>query len=532
MSAVRALDGEDLRTFVLETLESMDEAPRRQLEDALLRRAATKTGWRPAPPSEALVAEVEHFAEAARRVGQADPGEVDEYLRQGMKASLAGDHAAAQSIFAALLSPIGNGDIDLGQHELVDEVLAVDLNDCVARYLAAVYLTTPIPQRADALLEAVSLGHSFGYAYDPLGAIEKALSGPIPDIDQLLPLWIDRLTKSARSERDWESDEERWLRQAVERHEGVAGLECIARATKRPEAVRAWCAAVAAAGDWQRTLVAYEAAAELVSSETWRGDFLDGAALAAQVLHRKDATAKLEAAWLGAPSLPRLLRWLDADNASAAMIERRAAKALNAKATKSPRLTGLLHVFVGDITIAAKLLQQAPGLGWSNGDHPGHLLFSVFVWMLGGGAVSGSLRERVLTTLSQSTQSRLDEGFDGFDDLHPQSNAPRLSMPDVLDLLRRLNRSEDISAADRAIMLEALKAAAARRTDGVLAEKRRRHYEHAALLIGCCVELDLATSKDGIPSWIDVLRARASRFPAFQAALRVALAEVRGDRAR
>ena len=37
-------------------------------------------------------------------------------------------------MFEALLPPIAVGEIDLGQHELVDEVLTVDTHACVAQY--------------------------------------------------------------------------------------------------------------------------------------------------------------------------------------------------------------------------------------------------------------------------------------------------------------------------------------------------------------------------------------------------------------
>ncbi len=66
------------------------------------------------------------------------------------------------------------------------------------------------------------------------------------------------------------------------------------------------------------------------------------------------------------------------------------------------------------------------------------------------------------------------------------------------------------------------------RTDGILAEKRRRHYGHAALLVGCWVELDRARGDaDAGERWAAALRARTGRFPAFQAALREALARVK-----
>ena len=58
-----------------------------------------------------------------RQIGYAAPEQIDDYLRQGMKSFLGGDYATARAIYQTLLPPIAEADIDLGQHELVDEVL-------------------------------------------------------------------------------------------------------------------------------------------------------------------------------------------------------------------------------------------------------------------------------------------------------------------------------------------------------------------------------------------------------------------------
>jgi hypothetical protein len=60
------------------------------------------------------------------RRAYADPDEVSDYLRHGTRAFLAGDHASARAVFEALLLPVARGDINLGQHEMVEEVLSVD----------------------------------------------------------------------------------------------------------------------------------------------------------------------------------------------------------------------------------------------------------------------------------------------------------------------------------------------------------------------------------------------------------------------
>ena len=62
--------------------------------------------------------------------------------------------------------------------------------------------------------------------------------------------------------------------------------------------------------------------------------------------------------------------------------------------------------------------------------------------------------------------------------------------------------------------------------DGVLREKRRRRYEHAAALVACCAELDQRLGTDGAHplDWVTALQRRTSRFPAFQTALSAELA--------
>ncbi|MGH7437361.1 MAG: hypothetical protein ACRENE_16915 [Polyangiaceae bacterium] len=508
---LRTLDAEELRTFISETLDQLDPEVRGPIEGALLRRAATRGGYRPAPPPSRVVDEVAEFAAAARRVGQAEPFDVDAYLRQGVTASLAGEHATARRIFEALLVPIANAEIDLGQHEMVEEVLSVDLHDCVARYLLATYVETPAQRRVAAILKAVEEVQGIGALIEPVHAMGKALGRALPDLDVFLDGWIARLEASAHPDDEWESEQERWLREAVARRDGTNGLARIARATRRPQAVTAWCKALVKDGDWKTTLAAYEEAVTLVTSDLWRGEFLDGAALAASKLGRKGATKKLEEAWLGAPSLARLQRWLVADDANGASIRKRAAAALEAAPTQSSRLLAFLHV-LGDVLPAAKALKSAPGLGWSSDDHPGHLIFPAFAWMLANGTPTG-VTANLVEVLDREPRSLLESS------LELQDPSSKLSTPTARAVLDRAGVRSRLTVKDCAAALDAMRTAASKRTDGVTGEKRRRHYEHAAMLVGCCVETD----RQGSAAWLEALRARTSRFPAYQEALRGAL---------
>jgi hypothetical protein len=140
------------------------------------------------------------------------------------------------------------------------------------------------------------------------------------------------------------------------------------------------------------------ASARLVRHSDWRGRLLDGAALAAQELGRSDLSKRLESAWGAAPTLARVLRWLAAGDARGGSLRNRAAKALSACPKAPARQLGLLRVLLDDIPAAAAALASAPGLGWSNPDHPGHTLFPLFAMLLSRGTIGDALLEEMNAT--------------------------------------------------------------------------------------------------------------------------------------
>ena len=218
---------------------------------------------------------------------------MSEHLRRATKAFHAGDHASARAVFEAILPPIAVVDIDLGPHELVEEVLAVDARACVPQYVTSVYSTTPLRDRADALLRAIEQVEGVGTLSSPIKDMEDVSAGALSDLGAFLPLWVKRLGPFRPADEEWDTHHARWLREAVFRADGVAGLERIARKTKRPQACLAGCDALAERADWAGALRACDAAAALVGRSLWRGNLLDGAALAAQQLGRSDRSRRL-----------------------------------------------------------------------------------------------------------------------------------------------------------------------------------------------------------------------------------------------
>ena len=163
-------------------------------------------------------------------------------------------------------------------------------------------------------------------------------------------------------------------------------------------------------------------------------------ALAAQQLGRRDCAKRVEAAWLGAPTLLRLLRWLGAGSPSAATLGKRARDAIRRCPRKEGRQLGLLQVLTGDVQAAAKLLARAPGLGWSSEDHPGHVLFPAF---------AGLLAEGTRAKLAESSSLRHDPLDMGWDDGDRAKARPKLSMPSIPELRRRIAR-HGLGRGDRA----------------------------------------------------------------------------------
>lgn len=507
-AALAAMDADGLRGLIRDIIPWLDESTRARLVNRLVDRAARNaSGWVPDGPTDQAVAEIVSFAAALIRVGYGEPSEVDDYLRRGSNAFYARDYRAAFQIFRALLRPLGNGDVDLSQHEMLDEVLGVDLAACAAQYVVATYMTAVPKSRAKTVLTAIDEVRHEGHFWEPLRELERVAVESLPGFEEFLPEWRALVEERACTERrsDWDSDEDRWLREVVQRMEGAEGLAKVARATKRADDLRAWCQALVDAGEWKHALSAYEEAAEIVTDKKHsRGDFLDGAALAGQELGRKDLPARLERAWREAPSMVRLRRWLGSAT-SKQTVRERAAGALGTCPNQAARQRGLLYVLLDDFDAAAKLLANAPGLGWSSDEHPGHLLFPLFASLLTGARFdSASARDF-------DEPSALSE-----------RNEPRLVTPQIASLIELAGVTVPEHGKSRATVLDAMRRAAEKRVEGVTKNKRRRHYEHAAALALTCVRID----PGGSSRWMARIRSEYSRYPALQREL----AEHRGRR--
>jgi hypothetical protein len=187
-------------------------------------------------------------------------------------------------------------------------------------------------------------------------------------------------------------------------------------------------------------------------------------------------------------------------------LRKRASEALLACPKQAARQRAFLHVLQGEIEPAAKLLAAAPGLGWSNGEHPGHLLFPLFTRLLGGKKQATSPR----TELMGHRGMEIEE----LEAMTADENEPRLAAPEVDQLLGLAGIATIPNPETRSAVVAAMRKAAESRLAGVTEQKRRRHYGHAVELVGACVSCDPSTDT---ARWVVALRAEHKRFPALRA---------------
>jgi hypothetical protein len=154
-------------------------------------------------------------------------------------------------------------------------------------------------------------------------------------------------------------------------------------------------------------------------------------------------------------------------------LRERVAAALETCPKQAARQRALLHVLLDDVGAAAKLLASAPGIGWSNGEHPGHLVFPLFTSLLTKDVLDSS-KARDLDELSSLIHR--DE--------------PRLVTPEIAGLIAMADVAVPDNGTARTGMVAAMRKAAEKRIEGVIENKRRRHYEHAAALALTCARID------------------------------------------
>ncbi len=562
--ALEALSASVLREFVIQNLDWLPDLRRKRIEQEIIEQAARVDASfvsQEALPD--VLQRAQNLLEEGLEEGWANPEEVDEILLEGRRAFLRRDYALASGIFGLLLEPLAECEICLGQHEMLEEVLSVEMMDCAAKYVVAEYMLAEPATRAVRVQAAITLVCACGGFHWPLMRLEQTAIEELPDFEAFLRDWqilLERMAanhetslgvcrawtfdgirshveadfpkvlqcisgdmcKKASGNRTDRGDEDReavksdrllvdgdlqnWRREVALRLEGIAGLARISHSSGRSADYRAWCRELRQQQAWAQLLEAADEAAQHVEEQdAVRLEFMEEAAFAAQKLQCENFRDRLWAIWRSAPSFKRLLRVLGGAN-NAAEMGTLAKEALALCPVTASKERALLHLLRHEIEPSAALLGEAAGLGWSGEEHPGYLLFHQFCLALGCDTAELLLPvERVpdwrefIADPSRPSFARV---------------ADDLPVPEPQELLNLTGGFPVLSDEERPAILHAMSQAAERRLAEVASRKYRRLYAQAATLATLCVQLDPSAES---AEWLLTLRQRYRRFSALQA---------------
>ena len=502
--AFKAMSADELRALMREIWPSLSHQTQLIIISELITRnvESTPSGY-PSGPSAERVEEIERFALLAQQQNITDADEVDEALYDGELAFLAGDYEATIKIFKALLPPLGNAEIDLGQEELIDEELAVSIDKCADRYVASIYMTSPPEERASHVLSAMKEMRHVGYFFTPLSQLQQVAIEPLPELERFLGEWHALLTSYVREiPAEHRRHEEAWLREATQAAHGLQGLAELARESKRPDDLKAWCKALEAIQDWKGARAAYEEAAEIIIGHSFeQGQFLDQAARIAQQLGTEDSDEALERAWRKNPNLQRLQAWLETSSNQQSCVTR-AQKALEGLSPKEDQQRALLYLFTGDIKELTALLSVTHERRFDR--YPEHLIFLYLITLLES-PPSQEERSRCYTKLLEwmNLSDWVSEELIG-----------------LSSLLRFVPSSMSADHEALTHLLSAMKEAIERYAQTLVEAKKRQSYDHVARLAALCVRLeDNVQGAQVCQGWLQELLSTYSRYPALKAAL-------------
>ena len=100
-----------------------------------------------------------------------------------------------------------------------------------------------------------------------------------------------------------------------------------------------------------------------------------------------------------------------------------------------------------------------------------------------------------------------------------EEHKPKLRTPSIVVLIQSVRPSIALTDPDRDAAIDAMRIAAEKRTEGILGNSRRQHYDHAALLVASCVAFAPKKRAAELLRWVMDLRQQYWRRHAFRVEL-------------
>jgi len=508
--------------------------------------------------------------------------EMDDLFDAAADAFVAGDLELAREAYGRLLRAFlldGGGVGTFCGPQPPQDMVAADVDEAKARYLRALYETTPAEERAEALAEEMEelawVGGRVG-----LRQLADARREGLPDLDAFLPRWTEQLGFAAEHPDDAEA--RALLAEATLLGRGVDGLGDLARerGPAHPELFLDWIGALTREDRVaDATAACHEALAALGEHGEVRAKIAECLAALAAARDGSDARAAAvlearRAAWRAAPSMVRLLALTAAATAAGAMAGTPAGTAEEVLAAEADllapagwrragtgagnatpggttpadeRLACALLLLAGRVDAAAERLGRAEPLGWSYSDNPGPVVVPYLLVASTGRPVPPSSGGSLLANLFQQMDGHAfwpapspspgdlassdddelgalddeisDAGDEDLDESEGEVHGER-ARPGLAALLAECVAARLTSPAARARWLDAARKAVEQRVDAVVRGQHRGAYERVAALAAACAEaVAVAEGTGNATVFIQGIRTRYPRHWSFRNAL-------------
>jgi len=428
---------------------------------------------------------------------------------------------------------------DYGRGVGAGDLESLDVGEARARYLRAVYETTPPVRRPHVLFEQMQQAQSWvGGSLPMLDDLLQVSPRPLPDREQFFADWIALLRKRTDREAD------AWLREAIHLSQGTQGLEALARAEgkKRPRAYLDWLAALTQEGKHREVLAAAQKALEALSAALpLRAAIADH--LCAAAAHLKETQTLRSGRWEAFAAKPTLARLLDlwdvaSPEANRTGLMRQAAQHVKDVLAHPPSPKEITEAFgEDDLEVPAwvdksllahayllaeeweaahQLAVREEVLGWSSSDNAQGLVAPFFLLLL-----SGKSPAALPSNLTDLWQWVLQQGI-GFDFWREGEET---------NMLKRLERAYTQVIAQASLtsgkpekVLSWCVDVAKRRASAIVEHQRRKSYGKAAVLLAACAEvLRLRGNDEAASKLLNDVRNRFPRHRAFQTELNKAV---------
>ncbi len=479
--------------------------------------------------------------------------EMDALFSAAGSAFLEGDLELARMAYGPLLRAFDENAEGFCGPEEPQQMLDTDIGEAKARYLRAVYETTPLPARAEALFTEIG---ALGYVGDEasLRSVADAQRASLADLELFLPTWIAWLGQQAQRDSSAgdldRRDVARLRSEAALWSGGADALGELARepGAPDPEIHRDWVDTLAREGRLEASAgAAREALERLPPLGVVRAGIAERLArLAAAHGDDDDALEARRESWRSAPSTRRLLQLVDtatalgvvdhvlADEAGWADLaytdEERGTMRL-----ANDRLACELFLLAGRIDSAVARLSAAPALGWSTREHPGPILVPCLL------VAATGIRERLheqKTLLARAFDQIDADGWVDTRDYHELARDDEIAEslfggglraidpgePQLSRLLADAISEIHPSSAERTRWLTAVRVAVDQRVSAVVEAKHRGAYQRVAQVAALYAEaIALIENEHAGANWLDGVRERYPRHTAFRAELDAAM---------